>query len=111
MKLRGIVALVGRPNVGKVHSLISHRQTAALADPRPGVTRDRIYGEVPDTDEHAGFLLIDTGGFETADNYYQPFSDNIVGANRCGGGCRLVVLVTDGVDGMHPHDRELAFLA
>ncbi len=58
-----LVALVGRPNVGK--STIFNRLTRsnrAIMHDRPGVTRDRIYGEV-----HAKgsppFALVDTGGF------------------------------------------------
>ena len=58
-----VVAIIGRPNVGKstlFNRLVGQRQ--ALVDDRPGVTRDRNYGE-------GNFLgrryhFIDTGGFE-----------------------------------------------
>ena len=56
-----VVALVGRPNVGK--STLFNRLTRtreALVDDQPGVTRDRLYGEV--THHGRRFLLVDTGG-------------------------------------------------
>src|SRR5688500_5909463 len=78
--IEGIVAIVGRPNVGK-STLFNKmtRSTQALIDDRPGVTRDRIYGTVESVfDEKDGYVLVDTGGFETDDFYFQPFSKNIV---------------------------------
>lgn len=56
-----IIALLGRPNVGK-SSLFNRlvRQNKSITHDLPGVTRDRIYGEV--TEEEVRFAVIDTGG-------------------------------------------------
>ncbi|MBI4636268.1 MAG: ribosome biogenesis GTPase Der [Candidatus Rokubacteria bacterium] len=60
---RPIIAIIGRPNVGKstlFNRLIGHRQ--ALVRDVPGVTRDRLYGAV--TFERWQATVIDTGGFD-----------------------------------------------
>ncbi len=65
-----VIAIVGRPNVGK--STLFNKLTGqriSIVDDTPGVTRDRIYGEVEWLGRTA--TLIDTGGIE-------PYSDDII---------------------------------
>ena len=56
-----IIALLGRPNVGK-SSLFNRliRKNKAITHDMPGVTRDRIYGEM--VDDEVRVAVVDTGG-------------------------------------------------
>ena len=66
----GVIALVGRPNVGK--STVFNRlleQRVAIVDDAPGVTRDRIYGECEWLSKK--YRIIDTGGFKLDDAPFQ----------------------------------------
>src|SRR2546427_9834270 len=63
MLIRPIIAVVGRPNVGKstlFNRLVGRRQ--AIVRDTPGVTRDRLYGRV--AFERWQATAIDTGGFD-----------------------------------------------
>ena len=70
MKHTGVIAIVGRPNVGK--STIFNRLAGSrisIVEDTPGVTRDRIYAK----GEWLGreFRVIDTGGIQLEDQPYQ----------------------------------------
>jgi GTPase len=103
-----LVAIVGRPNVGKstlFNRLIGQRK--AIVGDEPGITRDRIYGEV----DWGGlrFSLIDTGGIV-------PDDDAIIPANifkQAGVAIedsQLVIWVADARRGVTQLDEELAGL-
>ena len=71
--IQGTIAIVGRPNVGKstlFNRLIGQRKS--IVDDTPGVTRDRIYGEVEWLTKN--YRIIDTGGIQIED---QPFAQEI----------------------------------
>ena len=103
---RPIVAIVGRPNVGKstlFNKLIGQR--LSIVDDTPGVTRDRIYGDCEWLNRH--FLLIDTGGIE-------PQSDDIIlkqmrrQAQLAIDSADVIVLVTDIRTGVVATDSDVA---
>jgi GTPase len=101
-----VVALVGRPNVGK--STMFNRLTrsrAALVHDMPGLTRDRHYGQGRIGDRR--FIVIDTGGFEPvasegiAAEMAKQARQAVIEAD-------LVVFVVDGREGIVPRDRDIA---
>ena len=101
-----IVAIVGRPNVGKsslFNRIIGRRM--AIVDDQPGVTRDRIYGE--GEHERRNFLLVDTGGLlpEGGDLLSESIRKQVLLAVQ---ESDLLVLVVDGKDGLTTLDREVA---
>lgn len=106
--MTALIALVGRPNVGKstlFNRLVGRRQ--ALVDDRPGVTRDRNFGQTNLDGRTA--TVVDTGGFDPTD--LDPLIGQIKGqALLALEEADLTVLVTDGREGLTPHDKELAEL-
>src|SRR5262249_31522668 len=104
--LRPIIAIVGRPNVGKstlFNRLVERRRS--LVRDVPGVTRDRLYGLV--TFERWQATVVDTGGFEP-----RPTSDLVAGVrNQVLAAIEeadLIVFVVDGRTGLTPLDEEIA---
>ena len=103
-----IVAVVGRPNVGKstlFNKLIGQR--LAIVEDTPGVTRDRIFGEC-EWQNHE-FLLVDTGGIDPneADGilaHIRQQAQVAIDAADC------IVMVTDINAGVTAQDRDVASL-
>ncbi len=101
-----IVAVVGRPNVGKstfFNKIVGRR--VSIVEDTPGVTRDRIYAEA----EWKGitFALVDTGGIE-------PDSDDVIlsqmreQAQLAMEMADVILFMLDGRDGITNSDREVA---
>lgn len=97
-----VVALVGRPNVGKstiFNKLIGDK--LSIIEDTPGVTRDRIYS--PCTYKNYKFNLIDTGGIETGDD---DFNKEIrVQASLAIDEADLIIYVVDLKDGLTNGDK------
>jgi len=103
-----IVALVGRPNVGK--STLFNRITKsrkALVDPTPGVTRDRHYERV--VWEQKAFILVDTGGIDDnpEDAMVQHIRNQAMLAIE---EADIVLFLMDGKEGLTPADWEVVDL-
>lgn len=101
-----IIAIVGRPNVGKstlFNRLVGRRK--AIVDDQPGVTRDRNYATV--TRYNTPFTLIDTGGFEpvTDDRLLQQMREQSQLAME---EADLILFVMDGRQGLTEADRTVA---
>lgn len=121
--MKPIVALVGRPNVGKstlFNRIIGERR--AIVEDIPGTTRDRLYGD----SEWNGvpFTLIDTGGLEILESHKQrPGRDQLVPLSTSSSDyiveirhqaeiaiaeADAIVLVVDILDGLTPADQDVA---
>ena len=103
-----LVAIIGRPNVGK--STLFNRLTGsrkAIVGDEPGITRDRIFGEV----EWQGgtFRVVDTGGIVPDDEAVIP-ANIFRQASRAIAESRAIVWVVDARAGITPLDEELAGL-
>ncbi|MCX7879121.1 MAG: ribosome biogenesis GTPase Der [Ignavibacteria bacterium] len=102
----GVVAIVGRPNVGKstlFNRLVGKR--SAIVEDTPGVTRDRIYGKV----EWGGktFTIVDTGGFlpKTENEIELAVREQIqIALDEA----NAVLFVCDGREGITSYDIEIA---
>lgn len=110
-----IVAIIGRPNVGKstlFNRLIGQRR--AIIEDLPGTTRDRLYGEVTWNDR--GFTIVDTGGLMISDQEIEslPMAD-IIRRTREQALLAIeeadaIIFMVDVVVGVTPGDEEIAQL-
>ena len=101
-----ILAIVGRPNVGKstfFNRIIGERR--AIVEDIPGVTRDRIYAEAEWNGKE--FAVIDTGGIEvkTDDTILAQMRDQAVMAMDM---ADVIIFMVDGKEGLTTADREVA---
>ena len=104
--MQNIVAIVGRPNVGK--STLFNRfiqERSAIVEDEPGVTRDRKYGEA----DWAGhrFTLIDTGGLvpDSDDTFEKAIRDQ---AEVALDEAQVILFMVDARSGITAIDREIA---
>lgn len=106
--LRPIVAILGRPNVGKstlFNRLVGERK--AIVHEEPGATRDRIYGTVSWRGRQ--FTFVDTGGFEP------KAKEGIIAAVKHQAElaleeASLILFLVDAREGLTPADEEIATL-
>ena len=104
-----LVALIGRPNVGK-SSLFNRlaRSQKAIVDPTPGVTRDRHYEKV--TWDDKSFLLIDTGGIESAGSEDQINRLIQEQTRQAIAEADVILFLLDGREGVMPDDLKVVEL-
>jgi len=104
--MTSIVAIVGRPNVGKstFFNRLS-RSRDSLVDNQPGVTRDRLYASILWDETH--LTIIDTGGFD--DLGQEPLLDQV--REQVGKAIEeadQIIFMVDGRQGLIPGDEEMA---
>jgi len=103
-----LVAVVGQPNVGKstlFNRLIGQRRS--IVGDEPGITRDRIYGEVEWSGER--FSIVDTGGIVPDDDAVIP-ANIFKQAGFAIDDAQALIWVVDARQGLTPLDEELAKL-
>jgi GTPase len=103
--LKPIVAIIGRPNVGKstLFNRLSRQRKAIVID-QPGATRDRNYAEGAWNGQ--AFMLVDTGGFEPASTetlLMQMREQSRLAIEEAD----VIIFIMDGRDGLTPADRDI----
>ena len=103
-----IVAVVGRPNVGKstlFNRIVGHR--TAIVEDRARTTRDRIYGDADWNGRR--FIVVDTGGLEVRPG--DPIEEKVQEQARLAiGEADVIVFVVDSIAGPTPADMEASVL-
>ncbi len=106
--MTAIVAIVGRPNVGKstLYNRLS-RSKNALVDNKPGITRDRLYARV--FWNSRDLTIVDTGGFDELGNepLLEQVRDQVMTAIE---EADKILFMVDGRQGLTPGDEEIADL-
>lgn len=103
--MKPVIALVGRPNVGKstLFNRLTRSRDALVAD-LPGLTRDRHYGEGRVGERP--FLVIDTGGFEPVakEGIMHQMAKQ---TKQAVAEADIVIFIVDGRQGLTPHDKTI----
>ena len=103
--MKPVIALVGRPNVGKstLFNRLTRSRDALVAD-LPGLTRDRHYGEGRVGERP--FLVIDTGGFEPVakEGIMHEMAKQ---TKQAVAEADIVIFIVDGRQGLTPHDKTI----
>src|SRR3954470_5920651 len=101
--MKPVIALVGRPNVGKstLFNRLTRSRDALVAD-LPGLTRDRHYGEGRIGERP--FLVIDTGGFEPVAKE-GIMHEMALQTRQAIAEADIVIFIVDGRQGLTPHDK------
>ena len=104
--MKPVIALVGRPNVGKstLYNRLTKTRDAIVAD-MPGLTRDRHYGSAKIGKQE--FIVIDTGGFEpdASTGIYREMARQ---TQQAVAECDVVIFVLDARDGLSAQDHDIA---
>ena len=101
-----VVAIVGRPNVGKstLFNALTRSRDALVAD-EPGLTRDRQYGIAAADGDRGAFVIIDTGGLtDESDSMAQAISAQALRAVEESDG---VIFMVDGREGLTAGDEQI----
>ena len=107
--MKPVIALVGRPNVGKstLFNYLTKSNNALVAD-QPGLTRDRIYGITQRFENR--YIVIDTGGIAPPDDSKDQNKMNLAISNQAWIAIEeadLVCFMVDGTEGLVPQDEEV----
>ncbi|KZS23929.1 ribosome biogenesis GTPase Der [Wohlfahrtiimonas chitiniclastica] len=108
MKDLPIIALVGRPNVGKstLYNALTRTRDALVAD-QPGLTRDRRYGMGRVGSEESPYIVLDTGGLSGDDSNHM---DNLIAGQvwKAVEDADLIYFILDGRNDVTGYDEEIA---